>query len=53
MASPTCYRCPECRSTRVVATLKTEVGSYCYCAVCGHAWHDDQSPDPPKNLVRT
>jgi transposase-like protein len=36
-----CTRCPQCGSTEVRSTLRTTLGSYCRCAQCGHAWHDD------------
>ena len=46
-----CSRCPECRSRRILSTLKTAVGSYCLCLNCGHAWHDDAAPDPPVSVM--
>jgi uncharacterized Zn finger protein len=43
--SDVCANCPMCGSTDVRSTLRTLSGSYCRCAACGHAWHDDHSRD--------
>jgi len=30
--------CPDCRSQRVVVTLRVESGRYCRCEKCGYIW---------------
>jgi len=52
MTLPPCPPCAKCGEKADVSyTIKSEIGSYCRCAACGHVWHVDAVQNKPSSHI--